>query len=519
MAFKRITMLEIYEIIRRWHSNQAIAQISRALNYDRKTVRKIILAAQEKTLSRQKPLPPKQQVLQLLSDFVVTTHRAAPAQQIFATYVDEIRALINNPQFALKPKIAFEVICERHQLTVSYSSFKRFFIANHAALSPQKTTCRIEVAPGIEVQIDYAKMGLVYDPLTEKNRTVFAFIATLSCSRYKYVEFVFKQNQQSFVASHIKMFEYFKGAPVRLCIDNLKSGVIKPDLYDPRFNRTYQEMAEHYGCFIDPCRVRHPKDKGKVERDVQTIRDQFKKRKALDPDLDIQKANQRIQQWLTDCYGQRKHGTTHMKPTRVFIEQEQPSLQPLPDEPFVIACWKQATVHPDCYIQVNKKYYSVPHAYVGKTVWVKATEKIVQIYHDYLLIKQHVISNRFRHTDFNDFPENVKAAIDEGLPRYLQDTAMTVGENFSRLIHQVLKPHAFINLRKAQALVALKDKWPHSLIEQTAAMALENQINITPNNFKQLLQQIDQQNNPEQSAPRSQATFEFVRDISYFMKP
>ena len=519
MAFKRITMLDIFEIIRRWHSDQQIAQISRALDYDRKTVRKIIQAAQQKHLSRNEPLPPKQQVLQLLSDLEAKNHHPAPAQQSLTIYLNEIKELINNPQYLLKPKTAFEVICERHQLAVSYSSFKRFVLANHIELSPQQTTCRIEVAPGIEVQIDYARMGLIYDPVTQRNRTLFAFIATLSCSRHKYVEFVFKQDQQSFVASHVKMFEYFGGVPLRLRIDNLKSGVIKPDLYDPAFNRLYREMAEHYGCFIDPCRVRHPKDKGKVERDVQTIRDQFNKLKALDPHLDLQKANQSIQKWLTDSYGQKKHGSTHLKPMEVFIEQEQPRLQTLPGEPFVIAQWKQAKVHADHYIQFNKKYYSAPHAYVGKTVWVRATDKLLQIYHDHKLIKQHVISDRLRHTDFNDFPENIQAALDDGLPRYLQNSASAVGTNFSRLIRQVLIPHAFINLRKAQGLVALKDKWPHWLVEKAAAIAIENQINITPNNFKGLLEKLDQQNNPEQPATPSQARSEFVRDITYFMKP
>ena len=93
--------------------------------------------------------------------------------------------------------------------------------------------------------------------------TVYAFIATLSHSRHKFVDFVYKQDQQSFVASHVKMFNYFDGVPKRLVIDNLKNGVLKADLYDPRLNPTYRELAEHYRCFIDPARVSRPKDKGK----------------------------------------------------------------------------------------------------------------------------------------------------------------------------------------------------------------------------------------------------------------
>ena len=133
------------------------------------------------------------------------------------------------------------------------------------------------------------------------------------------------------------MFDYFGGVPARILIDNLKSGVIKPDIYDPKLNRTYREMAGHYGCFIDPCRVQHPKYKGKVERDVQTVRQQFRKFVALNPAIDIAQANRQSTKWLVDEYGQRDHGTTRLKPFHVFIDKEQPALKPLPDEPFEIA--------------------------------------------------------------------------------------------------------------------------------------------------------------------------------------
>ena len=83
----------------------------------------------------------------------------------------------------------------------------------------------------------------------KKRRSVYAFIATLSFSRHKYVDFVWKQGQKSFVRSHVNMMYNFNGVPEIIVIDNLKSGVVKPDLYDPHFNRLYREMAEHYDCF------------------------------------------------------------------------------------------------------------------------------------------------------------------------------------------------------------------------------------------------------------------------------
>ena len=517
MAYKRMTSMDIWEIIRRWHDRQPVSQIARVLDYDRKTVRKYIDQVRAQGLSLDKPLPAKEQIDKLLESTVGEQVRSRPAQQLLKPFLAEIAHLINHKEHPLKAKIAFEVIVQRHGLSgrVSYSSFKRFIRHNHIRLYSQKATCRMETPPGEEVQIDYAKMGLLYDPLSGKKRTVYSFIATLSHSRHKFVQFVFKQDQQSFTASHIDMFDYFGGVPHLLRIDNLKSGVIKPDLYDPKFNRTYREMAEYYGCFIDPCRVRHPQDKGKVERDVQTIRQQFRKLLALHPALDIAQANRLILIWAQQEYGQKEHGTTHLKPYQVFMEQEKPALKPLPSEPYEIAQWKQATVHPDHYIQINKKAYSVPTAYVGKRLWVRATDKVVQIYDEHKLIKQHAVTRFYRHTDFNDFPANIKAALDRGMPLKLQRQAADVGSHFAQLLRSVLQPHAFINMRKAQALLALAKKYQAPIVDKAAQLALQQHITITPKAFKQLIENLKEQsqNGP---LPLSQQSAQFLRPADYF---
>ena len=517
MAYKRITLMDIGDIIRRWHDGQSVSHISAVLGYDRKTVRKYIHLAQQYGLALDHPLPEMNKVRDLLRGAVAENKKSATAQDALTPFLSEVAELVTDKKHGLKAKTAFEVICRRHDLTVSYSTFKRFVKKNRIVVQPEKSTCRIEVDPGLEVQVDYAKVGLLHDPLTNRRRTVFAFIGTLAHSRHKYIEFVFKQDQQSFTASHINMFEYFGGVPVRVVIDNLKSGVIKPDLYDPTLNRTFRDMAEHYGCFIDPARVRRPKDKGKVERDVQTVRDQFRKLLALHPDMDVAQANRLIKKWCTDEYGQKPHGTTRLKPFEVFTDAEQPALKPTPAEPFEIALWKEATVHPDHYIQFNKKAWSVPHAYVGKKVWVKGTAKIVQIYHNEQLVKQHVVTERFRHTDFSDFPQNVQAALDQGLPRQLQQKAHDISPAFEQLIRAVLEPHAFLNLRRAQGLLGVAKLQNPKLVDQAAKTALEQQLHITPKLFKELLQKIDEKQDQQQSPPLSQASLQFVRQPDYFV--
>lgn len=516
MAYQRIMLMEIGEVIRRWHDGQSISSISRIMGHDRKTVRKFVGVAKQQGLSRDHPLPEMTKVRELLKEAVIENRKPAAALDALTPFLSEIVELVNDKEHALKAKTAFEVICQRHDLAVSYSTFKRFARKNRITLKPEKSTCRIEVDPGFEVQIDYAKVGLLHDPLTNKRRTVYAFIATLAYSRHKYIEFVFKQNQQSFVASHINMFDYFDGVPARVVIDNLKSGVIKPDLYDPKLNRSFREMAEHYGCFIDPARVRHAKDKGKVERDVQTVREQFRKLGALHPTLDIPQANRLIKEWCENDYGQKPHGTTRMKPFELFVDKEQKTLKPLPAEPFEIAQWKEATVHPDHYIQFNKKAYSVPHAYVGEKVWVKGSVRIVQIFHNERLIKQHLITDHFRHTDLKDFPLNVQAALNQGLPLQLQQKAADIAPAFGQLIHTVLKPHAFLNLRRAQGLLGVAQGVDPKLIDLAAKTALQQQIHITPKLFKQLLQSITEKQNQQHLPALSQDSLPFIRPADYF---
>ena len=194
--------MDIYEIIRRWYDQQKIAHIANALGYDRKTVRHYIKLAQQLGLSQHQPLPDKEQLIHLLNQAIVPPKRPQQAQQLLARFLPEITDLVNDKFNPVKPKIAFEVICEKYDLSgkLSYSSFKNFVRNNQIAISPDLATCRLEAEPGTEAQIDYGKDGLLIDPATGKNKTVHAFISTLSFSRHKFVEFTFKQNQQSFVA-------------------------------------------------------------------------------------------------------------------------------------------------------------------------------------------------------------------------------------------------------------------------------------------------------------------------------
>ena len=520
MAFREISTMDVWEVLRRWHERHSVSQIAQALGYDRKTVRRYIRFAQSKGLSHDCPLPSKDEVLRLLEGIDDVGGRTPQAQSLLDQYLSELADLVNDPDLGLAPKLAFEALCERHALTgkVSYSSFKRFTQAHPSVFHPKQVTCRIEVEPGSELQIDYGRVGNIYDPILKRRRTLFAFIGTLGHSRHKYVELVFTQDESSFVSSHVRMFDYFQGVPIRINLDNLKTGVIKPDLYDPRINRAYAELAEHYHCFLDPCRVAHPKDKGKVERDVRTVRQTMRKILVLNPTASLAELNRLAKRWCIEEYGQKRHGTTGEQPYVVFTERERPLLKALPSDRFEVAEWKQATVHPDHYIQFKGKAYSVATAYIGKKVWIRATEHILQVFSGDRLIKQHVKRDVYRHTDSTDFPENVRAVLDSGLHKHLLSRAEHIGKDFHHLILSLLEVHAFINLRKVQGLIAIAEREDRSLLNQAAAFILEHRLQVHPKAFRDLLAKLRLRDNEKESIPLSQETLSFVRDASYFIR-
>lgn len=322
----------------------------------------------------------------------------------------------------------------------------------------QKPMIRIELPPGDEAQLDYGKMGRLEEKKSGKRKTVYAFISVLSHSRHRFIQFVYKQNEQSFTDSIIDSFEYYEGTTKWISIDNLKAGVIKPDLYDPKLNRTLQEAIEHYGTFINPCRVGKSTDKGKVERGVPGARELFRKLKILNPDADLKELNKQALNWCKEEYGKTPHGTINMEPLEVFEGVEKQRLKPLPEERFKITVWKEVKVHPDRFIQFDKKRYGLPEKYRGATLWAKKQGNMVYIYSNYQLIKQFVIPKKHYTYDPNDFPEVKREMMEGNYPKYLLKQAKDYGESAYKFIEQILTPHAYLNARRAQGILEIMKK-------------------------------------------------------------
>jgi transposase len=469
MARRKVAMNEIVEIIYHWHQGNSIKGIQRSLKFARKTIRKYIHMAQQVGVTRQEPFPDEQELIRKLRSLSCSLSLyETPAIDSLAPYRDRIKQWLTGEDITAKQ--IWRLLREEHELSVGYSTVKRYLRREFDVGSPT-ITVRIETPPGQQAQVDFGYAGLMYDPVTEKNRRAWAFIMTLSYSRHRFVRFVFRMDAPTWIDCHIRAFQHFDGVPATIVLDNLKPGVIKADIYDPTLNRAYADLERHYGFVADPAKVGSPKLKGKVERVVPVVRQHLLAGRCF---RDITEANQRALSWSRNEIGQEIHGTIKQRPYPVFLEKEKPTLKPLPAEPFEIPLWKECTVHPDHHVVFDRAYYSLPSRYIGKTVWVRGTHKLVRIFYHHELIKTH---RRARYpgerlTDLRDYPPE-KLAYLMATPSYCRRKAALYGPHTEKFIRTILSEHAMRNLRKAQGILRLAEKHGHKEMEQACARALQ----------------------------------------------
>lgn len=517
MGYRPMNEEMVYQIYRRWHAGQSISAIKEREGCDRKTIRYYVTQLESIGFTRDNEFPEKDTLCAAIRELIPKRTRPRDSFDVLTPYEDELKALINDPMEGVLPKTAYEIIRDRDGLSVSYESFKRFARKRSLGRKERQRMIRIEMPPGIETQIDYGKVGLHHDRVTGRNRVVYAFCGILSHSRLPFVQFVYTQEQQSFVGSIVGMFEYYGGTTTTLAMDNLKSGVVKPDLWDPKLNKSCAEMAEHYGVFIDPCRVATPTDKGKVERFVGPARELFRKLKKIHPTADIHTLNREALLWCREEYGRREHGTTKQAPLDVFESAEKPLLQPLPEERFESPRWKEVPVHPDQFFEYDRKRYSLPDAYRKKKVWIRENGRILRVFYAHKLIREYLITSRVINCVPEDFPETVREMMNGGYPRYLLTQSGVFGEHACRLIESVLAPHAYINSRRAQGMLhVMKDYAGKPYFTEVCALALEKRVKL-PKTFKRMLVAAGEQTHSDSTIESSEEGRAMIRPITDFL--
>jgi transposase len=357
-------------------------------------------------------------------------------------------------------------------LTVSESTFRRYVEAHvREGVRRERITVRKEVTPPAQVaEVDYERLGVWINLRTGKRHVVYGFVMTLVNSRLHFVDVVLGCDQASWTASHVAAFAFFGGAPLEIRLDNLKTGVLRPDIYDPQLNRAYAEFAEHYRVLLDPCRAGKPKDKPHVERAVPYVRESFWRGREFST---LQEMKEAALRWCRGVSAARPHGTLPGTVGDVFETVERPALRELPDEPFEIAHWAMATLHPDCHVQVSGHFYSAPWCHVGKRLQVRVGERVVRIYDGTELVKTHLRKRgQRRYTDPADYPPE-KVAFLQRSPAWCRRRAEQLGPEVLSLVSEMLSgPHPLAGLRQAQGVVRLAETYAPERLAVACGRAL-----------------------------------------------
>jgi hypothetical protein len=267
----------------------------------------------------------------------------------------------------------------------------------------------------------------------------------------------------------VAAFAFFGGVPARLVPDNLKTVVDRPDLYDPKINRSYAELAAHYGCLVDPARARRPADKPRVERPMPYVRDSLWRGREFTSLAQMQAEAER---WSAEVAGHRPcRPLDGAAPAVVFAAVEKDALRPLPADPFVLATWATAKIGPDIHARVGKVLYSLPWRHIGKTADVRVTDTMVQFFLGGELVKTHPRKSWGRQTDFGDYPPE-KIAFHMRTPAWCRKQAAGIGPACEQLIGELLADNALYRLRAAQGVIGLADKHDPGRLEAACAKAI-----------------------------------------------
>lgn len=257
-------------------------------------------------------------------------------------------------------------LVDDHGFVAGYASVRRFVAKLRAEAPREEAHPRIETPPGQEAQVDYGDGPMVRDPESGKYRRTRLFVLTLGYSRKAVRLLTWKSSTRIWAELHERAFRRLGGATQCVVLDNLKEGVLEPDVYDPTLNPLYRDVLAHYGAVALPCRVRHPDRKGKTESSVRHAQQKVQglRFEALD------EAQAYLDRWEERWADTRIHGTTKRQVAVMFAE-EQPQLLPLPIEPFRYYAHGVRTVHLDGAVEVEGAYYHLPPGYLGRQLLVQ----------------------------------------------------------------------------------------------------------------------------------------------------
>ena len=454
------SMSKIDEVLYLLKHNKSQREIERSLNVSRNTIRKYKNLAHKYGFNTESSSDEISAITLKVHDkvYIDAKDRDKYAQELLEPFHNQIEELLCCKSMTYRQ--LHRLLKEQGLEKCSEKTLVRYIAKLFP--KPKEYTIHIDDKPGMEAQVDYADVGVMFGKKT------YIFVMTMSYSRHRYVEFVHSQNVESWVQSHMNAFDFFGAVPHTVVIDNLKSGVIKPDIYDPVLNKSYAELARHYNFTIDAAKVRKPHHKGKVERSVLIARQQLLAGRFYNS---LDDANEYARRWCSDIIADVVCTSTGEKPNDLFA-LEKPLMLDLNPVGFDICVWSKAKVGKNHHVTVNGNFYSVPTRYIGLGVDVRVGMNSVKIYLNHRQIKCHdkAVGKGVWVTDTTDYPDHIESYINS-TPENLKEKAKSVGEFTFDYISTVLKVPSKISLRKSIRVLELTHKYDSSRIDAACLRA------------------------------------------------
>lgn len=467
MKGKRKSMTEVRNIIHRLRMGHSKRRIHKELNVHRSTIRELhSMALVQGWLNPELPMPSDEEIAKVCFQKNEVQHHPLDA------YKEQIKQWDSE---SLSSVVIHQLLMDK--CTCDVQAIRRYR-KKHFPKQIKPVMVR-PTAPGKEADIDFGELGkfLDDDGILKK---VWLFSFRMRHSRKAYRKIVLDQKLQTFLMAHVHAFEYFNGVPINIIQDNLKAAVIRSTVDNDMINRSYQELAEHYGCVISPCLPRTPEHKGGVEGDIKYCKRNFlahflalqKERGITVPKIcDLVQALEKWDHEIADVH--LIHGLGR-SPLEIFNSEEKNALLPLPKNRWEPTSWSQCIVRREWRIMLDCAYYSVPYNLIGKTVEVCITDNLVKIFYENEEVTLHERArNKWEYKRKSEhappFQEAVLQCSREGLLALAQD----IGSFTYQVAHAILSHPSVDKLKPVRYLLRLAEKYSQERLEKACKRAFE----------------------------------------------
>lgn len=461
-------MRRIMEVLRlKWACGLGDRAVAQGCSVSRSTVSKYVRRAREAGLSW--PLPEGMTEEELARRLFPEARETETGRKVLPDWVQVHQELKRK---GVTLRLVWEEYKQAHPQGLQYTQFCVHYRRWRDALDlPMRQSHKA----GEKLFVDYCGHTVpVRNAKDGSTREAQIFVAVLGASNYTYAEACWTQTLPEWLMAHAHAFAFFGGAPALIVPDNLKAGVTKPDRYEPEINRSYEDLAQHYGCAVLPARVRRPKDKAKVEKGVQDV-----ERRILAPlrhrsFFSLQELNDALSVLLLQ-YNAQPFQKLPGSRLSLFEQLDKPSLLPLPQQPYEYAQWLKARVNIDYHVALEGHFYSVPYQLVNETLELRLTATTVECFHKSRRVASHLRSpQRGQHTTVHEHMPKSHQQFAEWTPERLVRWAEKTGPDTVRVVESILRarPHPQQGFRACLGPMRLGKEYGPERLEAACTRAL-----------------------------------------------